>query len=110
MAHTRTIAAHVRPSLRLAPLEPLALLLAAGCANVGAPPPPEPKPPPPPGVGGDPRAKLPPERFLAQDPPPCCPRLLGGWSYSRVAAPGSMVTGTLSVPGPGPEPGPRVEV
>jgi hypothetical protein len=69
------------------------------------PPPPADQPPP-----GHPFAKLPKPRYLDQDPPACCPRLLGGWQQPRLAAPGEEVTATLSSPGPDPDDPPRVEV
>lgn len=80
----------------------LIVMLAASCGGDGQPPPKESPPPPPIRADEDPRAKLPPERLLDQDPPACCPRLLGGWRYSRTAAPGSDVVATLSAPGPDP--------
>ena len=71
---------------------------------------PDPRPPgpdvPPPA---DPFAKLPEPRYLDQEPPACCPHLLGGWQHPYTVFPGAKVSGTLSSPGPGPDPQ-RVEV
>jgi hypothetical protein len=71
-------------------------------------PPPEPAPPPR-AAARDPLAKLPEPRYLDQDPPACCPKLLGGWQAPYTSAPGEEVRGTLSSPGPGPGPQ-RIEV
>jgi hypothetical protein len=94
----------MRASLQSAAVQGVIAMFAVSCGGEGGvpPPPEEPPAPPPARVGEDPRAKLPPERLLDQDRPACCPDLLGGWRYSRTAAPGSEVVATLSSPGPDP--------
>ena len=99
----------MQASLHRVALGGVVVAIAGGCGGAEGAPPPEPPPPPPARGGQDPLAKLPPERSLHREPPSCCPRLLGGWTHSRIAAPGSEVTATLSAPGPD-HPPPPVEV